>query len=295
MLWIILSILTAFSKASIEAAGKALTTNDKNKVNEYTLAYGWRLLTWLISIFGCFFIQIPSISSSVFIALIVSSCINAITTIWLLKSVKYWDISLVWPLWAITIPLLYVTSYFINGETPNLYWFIWVLLIFIGTYFLWVWSSQWLLEPIKAIFRDRWARYMLLTAFLWSISAPFDKIWVEWIWVLPWILLTSITIVIVMTPIILYYRSKSFYELADKKAIKAISQYSIIWAAILWLQFLALKYTLVIYVVSIKRASWIFSVLFWALFFKEKNILQKLIAVFIMLIGVCIISIWGNI
>lgn len=295
MLWIILSVLTAFSKASIEAAGKAFTTNKKNKINEYTLAYGWRLLTWVIVLFGFFFISIPEINLNIFIALIISSLINAITTIWLLKSVKYWDISLVWPLWSVTIPLLYITSYYINGETPNLYWFMWVLLIFLGTYFLWVWSSQWLLEPIKAIFRDKWARYMLLTAFLWSISAPFDKIWVQEIWVIPWILLTSITIVIFMTPITLYYRPQSFNELKDIRALKTISLYSIIWAAILWLQFFALKYTLVIYVISIKRASWIFSVIFWALFFKEKNIMQKLIAVSIMLIGVGIITIWGNI
>gem|GEM_PF-4520492 len=40
----------------------------------------------------------------------------------------------------------------------------------------------------------------------------------------------------------------------------------------------ALKYTLVVYVISIKRASGMFSVILGYLFFKEKNILQKLIA-----------------
>jgi len=42
---------------------------------------------------------------------------------------------------------------------------------------------------------------------------------------------------------------------------------------------IALKLTLVIYVISIKRASGVFSVILGSIFFKEKNIYSKLIAV----------------
>lgn len=249
----------------------------------------------IISLFFCLYIDVSLFNNTIIFALLVSSCINAITTIWLLKSVKYGDISLVGPLWAITIPLLYITSYYINGESMNLYWSLGVWLICIGTYFLWVWSQTWLLSPIKAIYHDRGARYMLLTAFLWSFSAPFDKVWIASLGVFSWVLLTSICIAIIMTPIVLYYRPKSFWELQDIKNIKKISLYSFLWWVILWLQFLALKYTLVIYVISIKRASGIFSVLLGYVFFKEKNIVWKFFATSLMVLGVAIITLFWNI
>jgi len=46
---------------------------------------------------------------------------------------------------------------------------------------------------------------------------------------------------------------------------------------------LALKYTLVIYVIALKRASGMFSVFLGWIFYKEKNILEKFTAAAIML------------
>lgn len=81
----------------------------------------------------------------------------------------------------------------------------------------------------------------------------------------------------------------------DKRNIKKIGALSVLWGAWAFIQMLALKYTLVIYVIALKRASWMFSVVLWYLFFHEKNIFLKLFAASIMFAWVLIISIFGNI
>jgi uncharacterized membrane protein len=193
--------------------------------------------------------------------------------------------------------LLFFTSYFITWERTNYYGALWVFIIFIGTYFLNIQEIKWgVMAPIKALYENKWARYMLITALLWSISAPFDKLWVLQVWAIWWMLLTNALISIVFIAIMLFMKkSMNPKHMLTKKNIKKISALSIIGWIGAFMQMLALKYTLVIYVIALKRASWIFSVLLGYIIYKEKNILAKFLAAIIMLAWVLVISILWNI
>jgi drug/metabolite transporter (DMT)-like permease len=95
----------------------------------------------------------------------------------------------------------------------------------------------------------------------------------------------------------MYLNKKAFSirEIIKPSALKKVWVITVLGGVGIFLQMLALKYTLVIYVIAIKRASGMFSVFLWYVFFGEKDIPQKLFAAAIMLAWVLIISILWNI
>lgn len=298
MLWILLALCTAIIKALSELAGKIFTVekNHHSQIDEMSLTLWARIFSMIFLIPVFFIIPLEPIPLNMILVLISSSILNAAGLVTTLKAVKYWDLSVVWPLSSLTIPLLVVTSFFIIWELPNIYWFLWISLIFLWTYFLQIAKSKWwILGPIKALFYDAWAKYMIITSILWSLTASLDKLWVTQYWVFLWLLYTNIVMLILALVYAYFFHRYSFREISNFKNIKKISLVTgLAWWGLV-IQLFALKYTLAVYVIAIKRASWIFSVLLWALFFKEKNILSKLIASFIMIVGILFIALWGNI
>jgi uncharacterized membrane protein len=192
---------------------------------------------------------------------------------------------------------LFFTSFLITWESTNIYGALGVWIIFFGTYFLNIQEIRWgFMAPIKALYQNLWAKYMLLTALLWSVSAPLDKLWVLQVWVLGWMLLSNAIISTLFVWLMLVLgKSMNPQFMLEKKNMKKIGALSLLLWVWVFLQMLALKYTLVIYVVALKRASWIFSVLLWYVVYKEKNIIQKFFAAAIMLAWVMLISILGSI
>lgn len=297
MLGIILSILVALLKSLWEVTWKYLThQQQKDSIDEYSLAFSIRCIVTLLIFWVCLWQGLIFPSWSFASIIIISAIINALTTVTALKAVKYGDISLVGPLSSLTIPFLILSSYLILWETSNILWYLWVGIICIGTYLLWIGDiKSWLLSPIKNIFSDPWAKYMLITALLWSLSAPIDKLGLLEIGTFHWLMYTNLLTSLLLWVYTLWVRQTPINSLIYTKNIKK----SFLYAWVLWLgmvlQMLALKYTLTLYVISIKRASWIFSVLLGAFIFKEKHIIQKLIAASIMLLWVVIITLFGNI
>lgn len=293
---ILLALGVAFLKAAWDFWWKFFTSHTSQSIDEYSLWLGIRIFSVIalfpFIIFGDFFIIQDSI------LLIISTWIlNAIATITLLKALKLGELSIVWPLSSVTIPLLMLSWFFISWELPNLAWWIWVWIIFFGSYFLGI--TQWdthLLSPIKSLWNNIWARYMLISAVIMSISWPLDKLWILQYGAIHWMFLTNIVVVISIAAYMICTQKKihleNFYK--PRQAIKSCIVSSL-WGAWALLQMFALQYTLVIYVLTIKRASGIFSVLLGALFFKEKNIAWKLFASILMIMWVLLISIFGNI
>ena len=298
MLGIILALIVAFLKSLWELAGKVFTDEKQaTSLDEYSLSLWARLLSFVLLLPLVIYFWFPYISQSLWMTLFVSSLLGSVATVTALKAVKYGDLSLVSPLTALTIPFLLITSYLITHEVANLYGYIGVLVIFFWTYFLQLHEAQRvLLGPIKAIFTDSWARYMIVTALIWSITSPIDKIWVVELGALNWMFLTNACITIILA-IYMFLMKKGFSlkQMTQTHAIKKVWAITVLWGLWIFLQMLALKYTLVIYVIALKRASGMFSVFLGWIFYKEKNILEKFTAAAIMLCWVIIISLFGNI
>lgn len=298
MTWILLSIWVALLKALSEFVGKIFMDDTwKKTLDEYSLALWVRTIV-IAPVFMLCLIQgfVVDIWSSLFI-IFLCWWLSAVASITAFKALKYWELSMVGPLWSLATPLMLITSFFITREVPNMYGIVWVLIIFIGTYFLGIdRSKQGILYPIQNISSNLGARYMLITAFIWSLTAPIDKLWVEALGTLHWLLYVNI-----ITAILLYFymlivgKKPQFKKIYSQENIKKVWAIALVMG--LWniLQLVAIKYTLVVYVAAIKRASGVFSVILWALYFREKNILWKLFAASLMVTWVACIVLGGNI
>jgi uncharacterized membrane protein len=173
MNWFFIALMAAFFESLKDVFSKKSLKN----TNEYLVALSLSLFALPFLLPLLFFIEIPILGNNFWWALIIGGILNTIATILFIKSINCSDLSLTIPLIAFTPLFLLFTSPLILGEFPTLTGFIGVILIVIGAYELNIKKQkQGYLEPLKALFKDKGPRLMLLVAFIWSITSNIDKI-----------------------------------------------------------------------------------------------------------------------
>jgi drug/metabolite transporter (DMT)-like permease len=284
MIWILYSLLSAFAWASSDAFTKGISNKvDDNLIILSRFLYGapFVLLTLL-------FITIPKIDSSFWLvlALILPFEVSA----WLLyiKAIRISPLSLVLPFLSLTPIFLVLTSFIILGELPTLIGFFGILLIVVGAYIINIKEGKKdFLGPFKFILKEKGIIYMIFAAFLFSITANFGKILV-----LKSSPLFFAAIFMPMTAIPLFLIA---YFTSRKKLIQIKTNFKgfffvgLFFALSQIFNFLAVQLIIVPYMISIKRTSSIFGVLYGKFMFKEKNIGERFFGAAIMLIGAALI------
>lgn len=288
MSWFFYALLTA-----IFVSLKDILTKYKiNKtLNEYLIS--WASLTFSLPFLYIFAHKnpFPYPRENFFKILIISGVLNLIATIFYLKALRYGDISLVIPLISLSPLILLISSPLILGEFPEPSGFIGVIFIVIGAYLLKLDNKKdGLFSPFKALIYDKGARYMLIVAIVWGISANLDKIGIknsslEW-----WPLFIFSFISLELSLLLLFYVKPEFKLI--KKNIKLFLLFGFLTAMMIIFHMKALMLTLVSYVISIKRLSVLFSVLAGYILFKEKGIKNRILGSILMITGVIIITIF---
>ena len=287
MLWLILSILTAGSSAAIAIFSKI----SLRSVDEYLMAWIFRVVTTLLLIPIVVFYGVPSPSSEFFTALLIGGTLNALTTVLYMKAIRHADVSLVSPLLTFTPLFLLITSPIIVGEVPTLLGMLGVLLIVAGAYTLNLGEARkGLIAPLKLLLKNKGARYMLAVAFIWSITSNYDKIGALASSTLFWIFSINLYYSILITPFML--RNTSIAGISNVGLLPILLA-GVMHTIMSLFQIAAIKLALVAYVISIKRTSAIISVLLAALIFKEKYAGYRLVGSILMVVGVVLISIFG--
>ncbi|MFA7229155.1 MAG: DMT family transporter, partial [Melioribacteraceae bacterium] len=114
------------------------------------------------------------------VGLIGSSAINVAANILYMRSISKGDISSVMPMQSFAPIFLLLSSPVILGEFPNIVGLIGIITGVAGSYLLNLDLKQKnILAPFKSLVKDKGTKYMLIVAFLWSISANFDKIAIQ--------------------------------------------------------------------------------------------------------------------
>ncbi|MFB6182186.1 MAG: EamA family transporter, partial [Candidatus Magasanikbacteria bacterium] len=283
----ILAFLTAVSESTKDYFSKKALTGE---IDEYVSSWALRVFALPLLIIILFFTGIPEIGSKFWIALIVSGGLNVFATILFMKSIQESDLSLVVPMISFTPLFLLVTSPIIVGEFPDMYGLIGVILIVVGTYILNLKEKdKGVFAPIKAIFQKKGPRLILGVAFLWSITSNFDKWGVQASSSYFWVFASTLFISIILFFIMLRYSEDSLNTV--KKNTKALVPIGAVNGLKLTFQMAALNFTLVPYVISIKRTSILLSMIVGFFFFREReNISQRLVGGVLMLAGVIFIT-----
>ena len=285
MTWLILGIFTAFFEALKDVFGK----QNLKKSDEYVVAWSLSFFSVIFLIPWVIYTGIPTLNSQFWFALLIGGSINSVTALLYIKAIKVSDLSLTVPLVALTPLFMLLTSPLIVGEYPKFFDYIGILLIVAGSYLLNIKEkSQGYLAPFKALLKEPGPKFMLIVAFLWSITSNFDKIGVKNSSPIFWLFSLFGTMTILLLPVLLHKTPNPSRKII--KQLPMLAAMGFFNAIGVLCQMQALTLTLVVQVIAIKRTSVLMGVLFGHFIFKEKDIQQRLLGAGIMILGVFFIS-----
>ncbi|MBN1638159.1 MAG: EamA family transporter [Ignavibacteriales bacterium] len=288
-MWILFALLNPVSEGFKSLFAK-ITSRD---VEPIVLSWANNFVPFLFFTPFIFFIELK-FNTNFFIGVSGSGIINLAATIIFMRAISKGDISEVMPMLSFTPLFLLVTSPIMVGEFPNTMGLIGVIIIVIGSYTLNIdLKGKNIFEPFKSLLKNKGTRYMLVVAFIWSISANFDKISITNSSVLQHIAFVNAFIFITLS-IVLKAQKKNNWKLifAKKNHLLAVSSFS---AFSFIFHMLALSMTLVAYVVALKRLSGLISVFLGHIYLGEKNIKQRMVGATLMFTGVLLIVLSGSV
>jgi drug/metabolite transporter (DMT)-like permease len=288
MMWLVLSLIAAISSATADAMTKkhfsGLTAYEMGSVR---LAY---TLPWLG--IAMLLIPWPSLDRLFFLAIACGLPLELLAFWCYMKAIKVSPLSLTLPFLAFTPICMILTGWIVLGETVTLPGIIGIILIVIGSYCLNLsQAATGIWGPIKAVAKEPGSRLMLLVAFIYSITSTIGKLGV-----------------IHSSPSffgITYFMSLSMLMFGGlplvpgAKMSRILTKPSVglligaIYAIMIFSHMLAISMVQAAYMISIKRMSLLFGVLYGAFLFKEEKIAERMTGAFIMVCGVLIIGFFG--
>lgn len=176
MLWLLYALLCAFSFATADAfSKKTLETSGAYLIAWVRWAYAFPFLLLTLP-----FISIPKLDSTFFEVILILLPLEITTAVLYVKAIKISPLSLTIPFLAATPVFTILTSFLILGELPDRSGTLGIILIGIGAYLLNVHTSMaGILEPLRAIRRERGSVLMLIVAFIYSITSNLGKVAIQ--------------------------------------------------------------------------------------------------------------------
>lgn len=290
MSWFFLALLSAFSLSTADALSKrALRSTDEAGVrpsDDFVIVWvreGYALPFLLAALF---FITVPALDATFWLTLVVLLPLEIIALILYVKAIRLSPLSLTIPFMAFSPVFIVFIAFFVLGEWPDRSGMAGILLIVAGAYLLNASASRYgLLGPIKAIFKEPGSVLMIAVAFIYSITSTLGKVAVQhsdpvfFGFLYPLVLTVPLTILIVIKGRLkdVVSRPSAFLPIGLFTAVMIISH------------FIAIGLVDVAYMISVKRTSLIFSLLYGKFLFKEERIKERLVGSVLMMAGVVVI------
>jgi drug/metabolite transporter (DMT)-like permease len=290
MLWLPLTLLCAFSLATADATTKKYLADYDDR--ELTLVrFGF---TGLFLAPFLFVIPLPHLPAPFWGWLLGLVPPEILAMLLYMRAIRNSPLSITLPYLAFTPVFTVVTGFLLLGEKISLIGFTGILLVVGGAYLLnfeqaLAHPRRVLLAPFQAILREQGSRLMLVVALIYSATSVMGKGALQYVspsffGAFYFTLLGIITIAIfsVQRPQIvrvMWRRPVPHAVVGLMMAVMAVTH------------FLAIKEIEVSYMIAVKRTSLLFGILYGALLFSERHLIQHLAAGTLMVGGVILIAI----
>ncbi len=287
MLWIPLTLLSAFLLASSDAYTKRIIS----KYDVYLLAWIRNVFATPYLILVIFLVKIPVTDFYFWLAIGTGLPIEILALILNLKAIKLSPLSLTMPFLGLTPVFLIFTSFIMLGELPDLPGITGILLIAIGAYLLNFSSLRnSILDPFKAVLKEKGSVLMIIVAFIYSITSNIAKIGINHSSAA---FFGSVYYLLVTVLISVFYR-KNILSSGNiiSKNIKDLSLIGFFYGLSIVLHFIGLSLTHVAYMISVKRTSLLFSILYGKFMFHEIKIKERLLGSLLIMAGVILITLF---
>ena len=289
MLWFFLSLMTALSVATHDTwVKKYFSGLSTYEMLAYPLIYSLPLLVVVIP-----FIPVPPLDAVFLRAFLISLPINAVGFFLHIRAVQVSPLSLTLPYLSFTPVFMILTGSLVLAEMPNAWGIIGIIVICAGGYILNLEPGKnSALAPLKAVFRETGSWMMLIVAFIYSLGAVFGKQAI--MHSSP--LFFSITFFAIMNFLMLAafricgkIRMRTFKAQKQKGIVAGI-----LFFAHILLHAFAISLTKAAYMISVKRFSVVFGLIYGGIIFQEKNLAVRIIGALLMVAGAVMITIWGK-
>jgi drug/metabolite transporter (DMT)-like permease len=282
-------LLAAFSLATSDALTKRFFSNiPPLMMGLARLGYA---MPWLLA--ALFFIPWIIPDTTFWFCIAIGLPLEALAFYCYMKALKVSPLSLTVPFLAFTPGFIIVTGWIILGEEINPGGFWGIFLIMVGAYFLNLSkTSCGLLAPLVAIFREPGSRLMLLVSFLYAFTSTIGKLAI--IHSNPYFfgIIYNIALAILLTFFLPAAAIAEPLKNLTRRPLIGLILGALV-ATTIFSHMLAISLTNVAYMISLKRTSLLFGVLYGALWFKEEEIAERLTGAIIMIAGVFLIGWFG--
>jgi drug/metabolite transporter (DMT)-like permease len=280
--WVFLSLTAAFTLATSDAlTKKALTSH-----NEYIVA--WLRLIFslpLLLIIFFLFIPVPRLDKEFYTAFFLSLPLEILSIVLYIKALRLSPLSLTLPFLALTPVFLIFVSYVMLGEKVSFWGAMGILFIAAGSYTLHISKiKEGIFEPLRAITKERGSVLMIGVALIYSFTSSLGKMAIEHSSPLFFGITYFSALALFFTPIAIYKG-----ETIRGRAVLSVLLPGVFYSLMVVSHMIAISLAKVAYVISVKRMSLIIGVFYGYLFFKEKNIRERLTGSLLMVIGFIIV------
>lgn len=256
------------------------------------VVWAYCLTTTLFLCPAVFWTGIPELAPGFWTTLLAMGPLAALTLFLYVKALEHGDLSLAAPMLTVTPLFLLVTSPLMVGEFPRMAGIAGMLCIVAGSYVLNLSHLRGgLLEPFRALWRIKGVRYMLLVAFLWSVSANIDKIGLVRSSPMFWIMCAFGVTTLWLTPVVWKFSRRGFSQVFEKP--RELAATGFLEAVTCICQMYALTMAIVPYVISVKRLSAVFAVVLGWLVLREGGVRERMAGAVLMVVGVFLIALLG--
>ena len=291
MLWFFLSLMTALSVASHDAwVKKFFSAMSTYEMLTYPLIYSLPLLVLVLA-----FVPVPHLDSAFLWAFLISLPINGIGFFLHVRAIQVSPLSLTLPYLSFTPAFMILTGVVILDEMLNLWGIFGIVVICAGGYTLNIepgTEKNNFFAPLKGVFHETGSWLMLIVAFLYSLGAVFGKkailhssplfFSISFFAIMNFLLVAAFLIV-----------GKIQLQTFKAQSAKGIVAGGLFFAHVLFHAF-AISLTKAAYMISVKRLSVVFGLVYGSLIFKEKNIAIRFIGTLLMVGGAVLIILKGK-
>ncbi len=287
MHWLPFALLTALSLSTADTLSKiALRDTDDTVIAWVREGYA---LPFLALVF--LFIPVPSLDPTFWKALAALLPLEITALILYMKAIRLSPLSLCIPFMALSPVFIIIIAFIFLGERPGIIGVAGIMMIAAGAYMLNASASRYgVLGPIKAIAKEPGAVLMTVVALIYSITSTLGKVAIEhssplfFGFFYPLVLTSGLTV-----------------YAGARGRLKGVAAFplrflliGLFTATMVISHFMALSRTQVAYMISVKRTSLIFSVIYGKIVFNEERIRERLLGSVIMVAGVVLIVLFQN-
>ncbi|MFO7445206.1 MAG: DMT family transporter [Ignavibacteriaceae bacterium] len=298
--------LIAFTSAVFSASSTILEKKALFSLNAFNFSFLVSIVTLLFSIPFFWLVQYDNVFSFSLLILFFKTILSATAFLCVMQAIKNLEISEALPLLAISPGLVAIAgSFLINDSLTGQEW-LGVFLMVAGTYILEIQKqSDSLLEPFRVLFRSSKYIYVFTALILFMVSSLLDRVLLKDYMLPPYTFMAfqQLFYVIIyaaaalIISIIYKMRGRSEANLLTRFTLRDITKkifilivfISVFTVIYRYTQIEATRIAPVALVLSVKRLSVLMAVAFGGKLFSEGNLLRKITAAVIILIGTTIL------